>query len=257
MRGMEWVGREVFERGFWKSGEDRHVEIEVLDTEEGDQLTDGIIQDEDADERGNELKNDAARRWIRITRTAVNLVGLVDGFTWVEGTREWKVDGALEAKVRKWRDEDRHEREQEEIRRRGRRWTDDTMDIDVDDAEADESSEGEDEEDSEEVKASKRHPRRSTAPTLNVVPGYSTCSRYKHYSIIIIHRSLDHRITAMDRRHSHACHYGARRTLLQHVPAWRDRAGGDCVHYVSHPIARHVAQGPDVQGELSYDAQCL
>ncbi|KAG6376076.1 putative nucleoside diphosphate kinase [Boletus reticuloceps] len=73
------------------------------------------------------------------------------------------------------------------------------MDIDVDDAEADESSEGEDEEDSEEVKAlkarrrylrsllasaqrlppsssiprSKRHPRRSTAPTLNVVPGYS------------------------------------------------------------------------------------
>ncbi|KAF8129951.1 hypothetical protein EV363DRAFT_274197 [Boletus edulis] len=157
MRGMEWVGREVFERGFWKSGEDRHVEIEVLDTEEGDQLTDGIIQDEDADERGNELKNDAARRWIRITRTAVNLVGLVDGFTWVEGTREWKVDGALEAKVRKWRDEDRHEREQEEIRRRGRRWTDDTMDIDVDDAEADESSEGEDEEDSEEVKALKNH----------------------------------------------------------------------------------------------------
>ncbi|KAF8142152.1 hypothetical protein EV363DRAFT_1097922, partial [Boletus edulis] len=88
MHGMEWVGREVFERGFWKSGEDRHVEIDVLDTEEGDQLTDGIIQDEDADERGNELKNDAARRWIRITRTAVNLVGLVDGFTWVEGTHE-------------------------------------------------------------------------------------------------------------------------------------------------------------------------
>ncbi|KAF8448043.1 hypothetical protein L210DRAFT_3441767 [Boletus edulis BED1] len=199
MRGMEWVGRKVFERGYWKSGEDRRVEIEVLDTEEGDQLTDGIIQDEDADERGNELKNDTARRWIRITRTAVNLAGLVDGFTWVEGTREWKVDGALEAKVRKWRDEDRHEREQEEIRRRGRRWTDDTMDIDVDDAEADESSEGEDEEDSEEVKAlkarrrylrsllasaqrlppsssiprSKRQPRRSTAPTLNVVPGYS------------------------------------------------------------------------------------
>ncbi|KAF8119191.1 hypothetical protein EV363DRAFT_1411995 [Boletus edulis] len=74
------------------------------------------------------------------------------------------------------------------------------MDIDIDDAEADESSEGEDgEEDSEEVKAlkarrrylrsllasaqrlppsslihrSKRHPRRSTTLTLNVVPGYS------------------------------------------------------------------------------------
>ncbi|KAF8142153.1 hypothetical protein EV363DRAFT_1309961, partial [Boletus edulis] len=78
------------------------------------------------------------------------------------------------------------------------------MDIDVDDAEADEPSEGEDEEDSEEVKSlkcklndlharrrylrsllasaqrlppsssiprSKRHPRRSTAPTLNVLDG--------------------------------------------------------------------------------------
>ena len=156
MRGMEWVGRKVFERGYWKSAEDRRVEIEVLDIEEGNQLTDGIIQDEDADERGSELKSETAQRWTRITRTAVNLAGLVDGFTWVEGTRDWKVDGVLEAKVRSWRDEDRHEREQEDIRRRGRRWTDDTMDVDVDDAEVNESSEGEDdEEDSEEVKALK------------------------------------------------------------------------------------------------------
>ena len=156
LRGMEWVGRKVFERGYWKSGEDRRVEIEVLDAEEGNQLTDGIIQDEDADERGGELKSETAQRWTRITRTAVNLAGLVDGFTWVQGTRQWKVDGVLEAKVRRWRDEDRHEREQEEIRRRGRRWTEDAMDVEVDDAEMDESSEGEDdEEDSEEVKALK------------------------------------------------------------------------------------------------------
>lgn len=156
MRGMEWVGRKVFERGYWKSGEDRRVEIEVLDTEEGNQLTDGIIQDEDADERDSGLKNETAQRWTRIARTAVNLAGIVDGFTWVEGTRGFKVGGVLEAKIRKWRDEDRHEREQEELRRRGRRWTDDAMDIDVDDAEADEYSEGEDdEEDSEEVKALK------------------------------------------------------------------------------------------------------
>ena len=51
MRRMEWVGRKVFERGYWKSAEDRRVEIDVLDIEEGNQLTDGIIQDEDADER--------------------------------------------------------------------------------------------------------------------------------------------------------------------------------------------------------------
>ncbi|KAF8445064.1 hypothetical protein L210DRAFT_532221 [Boletus edulis BED1] len=76
MRGMEYVGRKVCKRGYWKK-------IVARNTQEGDQLTDGIIQDEDADERGNELKNDTARRWIRITRTAVNLAGLVDGFTWV------------------------------------------------------------------------------------------------------------------------------------------------------------------------------
>ncbi|KAF8415545.1 hypothetical protein L210DRAFT_3657312 [Boletus edulis BED1] len=191
---MEWVGREVFERGFWKSGEDRHMGIEVLDTEEGDQLTDGIIQDEDADERGNELKNDAARQWIRITRATVNLAGLVDGFTWVEGTREWKVDGTLEAKVRKWRDEDRHEREQEEIRRRGRRWTDDTMDIDVDDAEADESSEGED--------------------ALSIVASIIESLRWTVVIPVSVIMELDG-----------LCHYEARWTLLQHIPAWRDRAG--------------------------------
>jgi protein SMG6 len=32
LRGIEWVGRKVYERGFWKSGEDRKAEIEVLET---------------------------------------------------------------------------------------------------------------------------------------------------------------------------------------------------------------------------------
>ncbi|KAF9228014.1 hypothetical protein BS17DRAFT_747074 [Gyrodon lividus] len=204
MRGMEWVGRKVFERGYWKSGEDRRAEVEVLDVEEGGQLTDGIIEDEDdEDEGGTERKNENTRRWIRIVRCGVNLAGLVDGFTWVEGTREWKVGGALEAKVRTWKDEDRHEREEEERRRRRRRWTDDAMDVDGEGAEAGESSEEseDDEEDSEDVKAlkarrrylrtllvsaqqspsspsvqrSKRRPRQPAAsgPTLNIVPGFT------------------------------------------------------------------------------------
>ncbi|KAF8424257.1 hypothetical protein L210DRAFT_3665860 [Boletus edulis BED1] len=84
MCSMEWVGRKVFKHG----GEDCHVEIEVLDTEEGNQLADGIIQDEDADKRGSGLKKETVRRWTRIARAAVNLAGLVDGFTWMEGTRE-------------------------------------------------------------------------------------------------------------------------------------------------------------------------
>jgi hypothetical protein len=29
LRGMEWVGRRVYERGFWKSGEERRAEIEA------------------------------------------------------------------------------------------------------------------------------------------------------------------------------------------------------------------------------------
>ena len=41
---MEWVGRKVFERGYWKSREDRHVEIEVLE--------------EDVDEHGSELNRE-------------------------------------------------------------------------------------------------------------------------------------------------------------------------------------------------------
>lgn len=35
LRGMEWVGRRVYERGFWKSGEERRAEIEVLNKSEG------------------------------------------------------------------------------------------------------------------------------------------------------------------------------------------------------------------------------
>ncbi|KIJ69496.1 hypothetical protein HYDPIDRAFT_79483 [Hydnomerulius pinastri MD-312] len=203
MRGMEWVGRKIFERGYWKSGEDRRAEVEVLDVEEGGQLTDGIIEDEDDEEEGgNEAKNVTAKRWTRIVRCAVNLAGLVDGFTWVEGTREWKVEGALEAKVRRWREEDRHEREEEERRRRGRRWTDDSMDIDADEEGEESLDESEDDEDdSEDIKALKarrrylrslvvssqrspsplkshsksRYSRQPAAsgPILNIVPGFT------------------------------------------------------------------------------------
>jgi len=156
MRGMEWVGRKVFERGYWKNGEDRRTEMEVLDLEECVQLTDGIIEDEDDDEDGKtERQSITTKRWTRLVRSAVGLAEVVDGFTWVEGTREWRIEGSLEAKVKRWR-EDRHEQEEEERRRSGRRWSDDAMDIDMDQV-VEESSEGseDDEEDSEEIKALK------------------------------------------------------------------------------------------------------
>lgn len=207
LRGMEWIGRKVFERGYWKSGEERRMEVEILDVEEGGQLTDGIIEDEDDEEdghfRGESLRGETSKRWNRLVRCAVSLSTVVDGFAWVEGTREWRVEGVLEAKVMRWLEEDRHEREEEERRRRGRRWTDDSMDVDADDEDAEESSEQseDDENDSEEVKdlkARRRYlrsllvsgqrapahvpkqrsrPARSrkivSMPSLNIVAGYT------------------------------------------------------------------------------------
>jgi protein SMG6 len=83
----------------------------------------------------------------------------VDGFNWVEGGREWNVEGKLAEKVTQWKEEDRTEQEEEERRRMGRRWTEDPMDVD-DDPDAEdgipkESEDDENENDSEEIKALK------------------------------------------------------------------------------------------------------
>lgn len=204
MRGMEWVGRKVFERGYWKSGEDRRAEMEVLDFEENVQLTDGIIEDEDEDEDGRgEGQSVTAKRWTRLARCAVALGNVVDGFSWREGTRRWTVEGALAAKVERWQEEDQREREDEERRRRGRSRTDDVMDVDAEEEVEETSEESEDDgEDPEEIKALKarrrylrsllnsgqhsspspppkprstpRQPRKvQSAPRLTVVPGYT------------------------------------------------------------------------------------
>jgi hypothetical protein len=166
MRGMEWVGRKIFERGYWKSGEERKAEMEALEQVEGVELSDGRIEsDDDEESSGNSARpsrpatpSELERRWIRISRSAVTISGCVDGFTWVTGTREWHVGGKLAEKVEQWKEEDRLERLEEESRRMGRRWTDDAMEVDeFDGGEISESSESEveDENDSEEVKALK------------------------------------------------------------------------------------------------------
>lgn len=204
MRGMEWVGRRVFERGYWKSGEDRRVEMEVLDFEENVQLTDGIIEDEHEDEDGQGGEESVtAKRWTRLARCAVALANVVDGFSRREGTRHWSVEGTLAAKVERWQEEDQREREDEERRRRGRSRPDDVMDIDAEEEVEETSEESEDDdEDPEEIKALKarrrhlrsllnssqhpspspppkprptpRRPRKvQSAPRLTIVPGYT------------------------------------------------------------------------------------
>jgi hypothetical protein len=108
MRGMEWVGRKVFERGYWKSGEERKAEMEVLSpVEEYGEGTDGRIEDDDDDEseKKSRMKCKLVRRWVRIVRCAVSISDAVEGFRWVEGSRVWRVEGILKEKVREWREE--------------------------------------------------------------------------------------------------------------------------------------------------------
>ena len=146
---MEWVGRRVFERGYWKSGEEKGKEIEILEASEPMEVTDGIIEDDE--DEGNS-GGESAKRWARTVRCAVSISQVVDGFPWVEGTRDWRIHSALERKVLRWKEEAHLEQEAEEKRRRGHHWADDAMDIDEEEA-VNESSESEDDEsDTPEVK---------------------------------------------------------------------------------------------------------
>ncbi|KAK0210568.1 hypothetical protein DFS33DRAFT_302757 [Desarmillaria ectypa] len=159
LRGMEWVARKVYERGFWKSGEDRKAELEVLNEAEAQEMTDGQIEDDDNDDSGERKSSDIGKRWVRIIRCAVGIASVVDGFTWVQGTREWRVEGKLAEKVVRWREEDAREREAEERRRMGNRWVDDSMDIDDGPMDVSEESESDDENDTDAVKALKARRR--------------------------------------------------------------------------------------------------
>jgi protein SMG6 len=69
--------------------------------------------------------------------------------------RDWRIEGVLEQKVQRWKEEDRIEQEAEE-KRRGTRWADDAMEVDDGDVNDYDSEESEDDDDdSAEVKALK------------------------------------------------------------------------------------------------------
>lgn len=155
MRGMEWVGRKVFERGYWNKN-DNEAEIDVLDASEVAEVADGRIEDEDEDETNVTEKK---QRYTRIVRSAVTIAGIVKGFTWVVGTRDWRVEGVLAEKVQYWKDLDRIEKEEEERRKMGTRWNEEAMDIDEDDVDVQESSDDDDENDPPEIKELKARRR--------------------------------------------------------------------------------------------------
>ncbi|KAF7347165.1 PINc domain-containing protein [Mycena venus] len=113
LRGMVWMGSKVYPRRFWKTGlENRSSEIAILE-EEHDEGGEG------ADVGDDELE----RRWVRILRCAVDIADVVDGFTWIEGTQQWRMEGALATKVEAWREQDL-QAEEDERRRTGKSWAD-------------------------------------------------------------------------------------------------------------------------------------
>ena len=163
MRGMDWVGRRVFERGYWKSdstGECK-TELDALEKTDHVEVTDGRIEDDDGVDAGlasmhvdtpvrRSYMSQVERRWVRIIRCAVGIAEAIDGFTWQMGTKVWTVEGRLMEKVKLWKDQDQVAKE-EEKKRIGRRWTDDSMEVDEEDIVESEESE-DDQTDSEEVR---------------------------------------------------------------------------------------------------------
>lgn len=173
LRGLGWGGKKIYERGFWvkdsaatTTGEEENIEMEVLDRDETEEeMMDGIIEDEDGDEKKEKAqpgRQEMLARMVRVARAALKIGKAVHGFVFVppstpEGRGEWRVEGALAEKVARWKEEDRREREEEERRSRGTRWDDDSMEVDGEEvAEEDVSDESEDDaQDSDEVKALK------------------------------------------------------------------------------------------------------
>ncbi|PCH38362.1 hypothetical protein WOLCODRAFT_115327 [Wolfiporia cocos MD-104 SS10] len=213
LRGLGWVGKRVYPQGFWgreASAEERTAELDVLERVEAADQRDGVIEDGDGeDTQADARRKETERRWVRIARAGLKIAKAVDGFTYVPAPNEnergqWRIEGALAAKVAQWQEEDRREREEEERRLRGRRWDEDSMDIDDDESPVAEDftdESGDDEADSDEVKAlkarrrylqsllqstarsefsSRRQPRGPSAykqsrsrPALPIIPGYT------------------------------------------------------------------------------------
>ena len=85
LRGMAWGGRKIYERGFWNRAADGRInEAAVLDVKEGEEVSDGIIEDDDDDDDSKGKSphtSDQDNRWIRVLRSGMRITKYVDGFT--------------------------------------------------------------------------------------------------------------------------------------------------------------------------------
>lgn len=171
VRGMEWVGRRVYERGFWKtksssggprgssgpaqpkSGPRINSEMDVLlgeqDITQLDAL-EGVVDDADAAENVDAPSAITQRRWKRVSWAGGSLVTCTPGLFWsAANSRKLQIvpEGELDLKVKRWISEDQA-KVQEEIKRQRREeeargeWVDDAT---IDEIEPPESEDEDDE----------------------------------------------------------------------------------------------------------------
>nr|XP_019046379.1 hypothetical protein I302_05123 [Kwoniella bestiolae CBS 10118]OCF25309.1 hypothetical protein I302_05123 [Kwoniella bestiolae CBS 10118] len=128
LRGNEWVGRRVYERGFWKSkpsnGRGSTGKMDVLlanfDPPVGRNLEDGIVDDIEGDTDSASAIN--SRRWKRVQWAVGVLMKYVDGFE-MDGQGKLVTEGTLKERLdelERQKERDREEERRLERRRRDR-----------------------------------------------------------------------------------------------------------------------------------------
>ncbi|EJT96834.1 hypothetical protein DACRYDRAFT_102743 [Dacryopinax primogenitus] len=177
LRGMDWVTRRVYQKGFWDkrppkpeivydakgrptikgvahelvSGESDVLALGVESAFSSpsapvsELVRDGIVEDESENMRDAWIDL-AKRRWKRVMGASAMLEKRIRGWQWEDG-RGWVVGGELGDKLAAWREEDereQREKEEEERRLRNRACNDDMeADQQIPIAEADDEIDGE------------------------------------------------------------------------------------------------------------------
>ena len=93
---MAWGERKIYERGFWNRAVNGRInETAVLDVKEGEEVSDGIIEDDDEGKNGSHHTSDQdSIGWIRVLRSGARITVYVDGFVCTQqlnGKRIWTV----------------------------------------------------------------------------------------------------------------------------------------------------------------------
>ncbi|KZT61497.1 hypothetical protein CALCODRAFT_479780 [Calocera cornea HHB12733] len=174
LRGMDWVTRRVYQKGFWDkkspkpeilydakgrpaikgvahelvSGESDVLALGIepvfSSASVSELVRDGIVEDEGENMRDSWIDL-GKRRWKRVMGASAMLEKRVRGWQW-EDARGWVVGGELGDKLAAWREEDereRREKEEEDRRVRNRVWDDGMGDLQMRMAEADDEVDGE------------------------------------------------------------------------------------------------------------------